>query len=209
MMLLWAVVTSYLMGSIPTAYLFGKYYKGIDIRKFGSGNVGATNAIRVLGKKPGVMVLLIDIIKGIIPLTIVGDIFALEGVFFRILLGVAVVVGHNWTIFLQFKGGKGIATSFGVLIGLTLKFAMLRPVLLMGVFSWAVVFLAFGYVSLASIFASTLLPILMLLTDQSFELIMLGVIFCVFVVVRHRPNIKRLLAGKEPHVSFPFQKNKK
>ena len=209
MMLLWAVITSYLMGSIPTAYLFGKYYKGIDIRKFGSGNVGATNAIRVLGKKPGVMVLLIDIIKGIIPLTIVGDIFALEGVFFRILLGVAVVVGHNWTIFLQFKGGKGIATSFGVLIGLTLKFAMLRPVLLMGVFSWAVVFLAFGYVSLASIFASTLLPILMLLTDQSFELIMLGVIFCVFVVVRHRPNIKRLLAGKEPHVSFPFQKNKK
>ena len=123
-------------------------------------------------------------------------------------LGIIAVAGHNWTVFLQFKGGKGIATSLGVLIGLTIKIVEIRPVLISSVLSWLAVFLLTGFVSLASIAASTLLPLYMLLFGESFEFVLMGVVFCVFVVVRHRSNIKRLLAGEERRVKFSFQKNK-
>jgi len=201
-----ALIVSYLIGSVPTAYVFGKLYKGIDIREHGSGNVGATNAIRVLGKVPGFTVLLIDICKGVLPLTLVGNIFSLETAFSRVMLGLAVVAGHNWTIFLNFKGGKGIATSLGVLIGLALQFPELRVVLYICLLSWLIAFLACGYVSLASILAATLMPVVMVVTGQPFEIVLLGVIFCIFVVVRHQPNIKRLLSGKESRVNLPFHK---
>ena len=108
-----SVVISYLIGSIPTAYIFGKKLKGIDIRKHGSGNMGATNAIRVLGKGPGTLVLLIDIAKGIIPTTIMADLLGTTDLWMRLVWGLIAVCGHNWTVFLQFKGGKGIATGLG------------------------------------------------------------------------------------------------
>src|SRR3989338_148119 len=104
-----SLAVCYLIGSIPTAYWMGRLCKGIDIRRHGSGNVGATNAFRVLGKIPGSIVLLVDVLKGAVAVTIVGDLFGLEHVGSRVLLAVAVVMGHNWTIFLNFKGGKGIA----------------------------------------------------------------------------------------------------
>ncbi|MCK5581101.1 MAG: glycerol-3-phosphate 1-O-acyltransferase PlsY [Candidatus Omnitrophica bacterium] len=200
------ILTSYLLGSFPTAYLFGKVYKGIDIREHGSGNVGATNVFRVLGKVPGITVLVIDILKGVIALTVVGDLFCLQGVVARALLGVAVVVGHNWTVFLKFKGGKGVATSLGVLIGLTIKFSVLRPVLFICLSGWIISFVLSGYVSLASIFASILMPVVMVLTGQKLEIIISGVVFCGFVVLRHRPNIKRLLGGNESRIFVPFQR---
>ncbi|HOW35885.1 MAG TPA: glycerol-3-phosphate 1-O-acyltransferase PlsY [Candidatus Omnitrophota bacterium] len=203
-----SIIISYLLGSIPTAYLFGRLYKGIDIRQHGSGNVGATNAFRVLGKIPGTIVLLLDIAKGTVAVALVVDLLGLEGIIFRVLAGIAVVIGHNWTVFLQFKGGKGIATGLGVLIGLTIKIAAIRPVLLLTVATWAVVFLATGYVSVSSVTAATLLPLFMLLLNGSIELIILGVIFCIFVVLRHRPNIKRLIAGTESRVNLPFRKKK-
>src|SRR3989338_4435021 len=170
MKVLLAIAISYLIGSIPTAYIFGKWYKGIDIRQHGSGNAGATNVFRVLGKWPGIIVLTLDILKGIVAVVVIGDLFGLTQVWPIILLGVAGVAGHNWTVFLNFKGGKGIATSLGVLIGLTIKIAAIRPVLFMTVVIWAVCFIVSGFVSLASIVAATILPILMVATNQSFEI---------------------------------------
>ncbi|MBU0467734.1 MAG: glycerol-3-phosphate 1-O-acyltransferase PlsY [Candidatus Omnitrophica bacterium] len=205
-MIILGILISYLIGSIPTAYIFGKLNKGIDIREHGSGNSGATNVFRVLGKKPGIIVLILDILKGVLPVVIVADALGSTQVIERILFAVCAVCGHNWTIFLKFKGGKGIATSLGVLIGLTIKIASIRIVLILTVLSWLVSFAITGIVSLSSIIAGTLLPIVMVFTGQSFEIICLGVVFCIFVTLRHRPNIKRLLSGKEPKVKLPFHK---
>ena len=197
---------SYLLGSIPSAYIFGKIYKSIDIREHGSGNVGATNVFRVLGKWPGVIVLLCDILKGIIAVAIVPDVLSMSDVLVRIVMAISVVVGHNWTVFLSFKGGKGIATSLGVLIGLTIKIAVIRPVLLWTLLIWVICFLLTSIVSFSSVIAATSLPVIMVITDQEFKIVFLGVIFCVFVVLRHRPNIKRLFVGKEPKVPSIFKK---
>ena len=208
MKLPFAMVLGYLIGSIPTAYIYGKISKGIDIRQHGSGNVGATNVFRVLGKGPGITVLLLDILKGMVAVALIPDLLALSEISHRILLAVAVVCGHNWTIFLGFKGGKGIATSFGVLIGLTLKVAAIRPVLLGTILIWLTTFLITQIVSISSIAAATCLPIIMALTGQDFQVTCLGILFCIFVVLRHKANIKRLFAGQEPRVPFPFQKKK-
>jgi glycerol-3-phosphate acyltransferase PlsY len=126
----------------------------------------------------------------------------LEGIFYRVALGVVAVAGHNWTVFLQFKGGKGIATSLGVLIGLTIKVAAIRPVLFFSILSWLAVFLTTGFVSLSSIVAAILLPVLMVISNQPLELVSLGIIFCVLVIIRHRPNIKKLLSGEESRVNI-------
>ena len=208
MKLVLALWLGYFLGAIPTAYIAGRLLKDIDIRKHGSGNVGATNVFRVLGKGPGIVVLVLDILKGVLAVTLVGDIFGLTQVGQRVLLALAAVAGHNWTVFLDFKGGKGIATSLGALIGLTIKIAFIRPVLLFTLLTWLAVFLATGFVSLASIVASVFLPIIMALTGQEFPLVVLGVILCVFVVVRHRPTIKRLWEGQESRISLPYFKKK-
>ncbi len=204
-----AMISAYLIGSIPTAYIYGKLYKGIDIRQYGSGNVGATNVFRVLGKIPGIIVLLLDVLKGVIAVAVVADVFGLTENIYRLVLAICVVIGHNWTIFLKFKGGKGIATSLGVLIGLTIKIISIRPVLLFTLCIWIISFLISNIVSFASIIAAVWLPFIMIFTNQPFEIICLGVIFCIFVVVRHRPNIKRLLSGQEPRTSISFLKKKK
>jgi len=203
-----SLVVGYLIGSLPTAYLMGRFCKGIDIRRHGSGNVGATNALRVLGKIPGSIVLLADVFKGAVAVTIVGDLFGLEHAGYRVLLAVVVVAGHNWTIFLNFKGGKGIAASLGVLIGLTIKIPSLCPILLISVLTWLIIFFMSGFVSLASMVSAVLLPFLMAGFNQPLEMVVLGIIFCVFVILRHRLNIKRLLCGKESRVEFPFRRKK-
>jgi Predicted membrane protein len=136
-----SLIAAYLIGSIPTAFIFAKFLKGLDIRKAGSGNVGATNAFRVLGKLPGILVLVIDIIKGLICTTLIADFLPVAWInIWRIVLGVVVVVGHNWTIFLNFKGGKGMATSLGVLIGLAIKISGIRIVLALSVGVWLFLF---------------------------------------------------------------------
>ncbi len=198
---------SYLIGSIPTAYIFGRVLKKIDIREYGSGNVGATNAFRVLGKGPGIIVLLLDILKGVVATAGVSTLLGTDNLWALVALSVMVVVGHNWTVFLNFKGGKGIATSLGVLIGLTLKLSAIRPVLFLALLSWIVVFLISGFVSLSSMAAATVLPFLMIYFNQPLEVVSLGIIICIFVILRHRPNIRRLLSGKESRVNF-FSKKK-
>jgi acyl phosphate:glycerol-3-phosphate acyltransferase len=202
------IILSYLIGSIPTAYIVGKKLKGIDIREHGSGNVGATNVFRVLGKGPGIIVLFCDILKGTVVVTLLADILGLTDILQRLILSLFVVGGHNWTVFLNFKGGKGIATSLGVLIGLTIKIAMIRPVLLWTILLWIACFLITGIVSLSSIIAATGLPVIMVMTHQEFKVVCLGVIFCLFVVLRHRSNIRRLLKGQESAIPLPFHKKK-
>lgn len=200
MNLFFGCLLSYLIGSIPTAYIFGRLYKGIDIRQYGSGNVGATNVFRVLGKIPGIIVLLIDILKGVVPVVFVANALQLHQTLDYILLSLAAVVGHNWTVFLNFKGGKGIATSLGVLIGMAIQMPIIKPVLLGTLLVWVVCFLISRYVSLASIVAAVALPLLSLLTHQSIEFQILSVVFCVFVIWRHQPNIQRLKKGQESRV---------
>ena len=202
-----AIITSYLLGSCPTAYIFGRLLKGIDIRDFGSGNVGATNALRVLGKGPGIAVLLLDIFKGLAAVSILGRIFGpkipgLSREALSVLLGICCIMGHNWTIFLRFKGGKGIATSLGVLIGLAVNLQGLRIVLGLAIATWFIAFLLTRIVSLASILSALLLPVYMFLSGQPAILMFSSLILSFFVILRHRPNLNRLLQGKEPRLNF-------
>lgn len=203
-----SLLVTYLIGSFPTAFVFAKLYKRIDIRQYGSGNIGATNAFRILGKLPGIIVLIIDIFKGLICPTLIADLFGPVALINRMVLGIAVVVGHNWTLFLKFKGGKGMATGLGVLIGLAIKAPLVRPALLLSVLIWIVIFSLSGIVSLSSIVAAFFLPILMVFFSVPLELIVLGIIFCAFVVLRHQSNISRLLKREEPLVFKPFLKRK-
>lgn len=201
-----AGVFSYLLGSLPTAYLAGKILKKIDIREHGSGNVGATNVFRVLGKYPGIAVLCIDILKGVLAVTVVANIFGLTEVVERVTLGLIAVAGHNWTVFLNFKGGKGVATSLGIFVGLSICLPSFRIVIILTVLAWGICFLLTGYVSLSSILAAIVLPLTMVATNQGLSLICFGVVASIFIVVRHRANIKRLLSGQESRVVLPFHK---
>lgn len=207
-MIFLAIIASYIFGSIPTAYLYGRLFKGIDIRKSGSGNVGATNALRVLGKKAGLVVLLIDISKGIIPVVFISDFIinnnysGLSEDFIRIVLGISCILGHNWTIFLNFKGGKGVATTFGVIIGLSLRVPGLALIMGLVILGWFSVFLLTRVVSLASILSSISFPVLAVVFKQTKTMVVFAFLVCVFILIRHIPNIKRILQGKESRISF-------
>jgi len=196
------IILSYLIGSIPTAYIFGRLVKGIDIRKFGSGNVGATNALRVLGKGWGVAVFIIDCLKGLIPVLFLASLLIqknlpLSDVLLRIILGMACVCGHNWTIFLKFKGGKGVATSLGFLLGLGFSVSGFIYVIILSILAWVLVFAFLRIVSLASIIASILLPVLSIVLRQQPEIIALSFILAILSLIRHKSNISRLLKGQE------------
>lgn len=199
------VFISYLIGSFPTAYILGRILKRIDIRKFGSGNVGATNAFRILGRTAGISVLIIDILKGIIPVVFISEFIIYHIPFLtpeiiRIILGLTAVLGHNWTIFLNFKGGKGVATSLGVLIGLGIKISNFSYVLFGLVSVWLLALLISRMVSLASILAALALPGFMSLFIKSKDLIMISLFFSLFIILRHKSNIQRILQGREPRI---------
>lgn len=202
-----AIIISYLIGSIPTAYIFGRLLKGIDIRKFGSGNVGATNALRVLGKGPGITVLILDMLKGFVVVVFLGNLLApqvpsLPDELLRVILGTSCICGHNWTIFLRFKGGKGIASTFGVLLGLSVKIPGLKLVLGLVILTWLIVFIISRVVSLASVLCGIALPIYTIVFKQSNLLIYLSLLLCIFVILRHKNNLKRICQGKEPRLKF-------
>jgi glycerol-3-phosphate acyltransferase PlsY len=199
-------IVSYLIGSIPTAYIFGRLLKGIDIRTQGSGNIGATNALRVLGKGPGITVLVLDILKGMLPVLIIGG-YVLRRTGFApelalIPIGVGAICGHIWTVFLNFNGGKGVATTLGALIGLAFSVPGLNAVLGLVVLTWLAVFLVSRVVSLASIIAALALPALMFVFHQSTALLCTGGVLTAFTLYRHKGNVKRLLEGKEKKLSF-------
>lgn len=196
------IIFSYLIGSIPTAYIFVRLLKGEDIRKSGSGNVGATNALRVLGKKAGASVLALDILKGFIAVFFLGGrlssgIPEASGRMLLVTLGIACVCGHVWTVFLKFKGGKGVATTLGVLLALSLKVPGLKIVLALTLASWLAVFLLTRIVSLASVLACVSFPIYMAVFKQDPSMILITGLLAGFIVLRHRANLSRLLQGKE------------
>lgn len=208
--MLWIILAtaiSYLLGSIPNAYIFGRVFGGIDIRKAGSGNVGATNALRILGKRAGITVLLLDILKGFLAVILLGSIFSsritvISQESLRIILGVACIIGHNWPLFLGFKGGKGIATSLGVMLALAIGISGLRAVLLALFLTWLGIFLMAKIVSLASVITAVALPLYLLLFKLPLSLILLGIVLSILVLWRHKANLMRLLQGKEPRLQF-------
>lgn len=193
-----AVVTAYIIGSIPTAYIAGKAIKGIDIRDHGSGNVGATNVFRSVGKIPAVAVFIIDCLKGVISVTLIPygaqmitTAPAARSNVFYILLALASIVGHIWTCFLNFRGGKGVATAAGAIIGL-------YPLLFSGgLFVWIIIFSLWKYVSLASIFAAVSLPLLAVIFNNDLSTVIFMSILSLGAVYSHRENIRRLIQGKE------------
>jgi glycerol-3-phosphate acyltransferase PlsY len=205
-MLLVGLIASYLIGSIPTAYIFGRIAKGIDIREFGSGNVGATNTFRVLGRGPGLAVLAIDILKGFISAAYIAGLFlyispVARPELYRIFTGLSVILGHNWPLFLKFKGGKGVATSGGVVAGLIPKIFWL------GFVVWCVVFYLTGYISVASIITSMSIPLFTLFFGEPTEIVVFMSILCLIIVYKHRSNLKRLKNGEEKRIPL-FKKSK-
>jgi glycerol-3-phosphate acyltransferase PlsY len=189
-----AVVLSYIAGSIPAAYVAGKS-RGIDLRRFGSGNLGATNVVRALGWKIGLMVFAFDLAKGAIPVLVLPQwtAGALSREVVAILCGVAAILGHFRPVFLRFgKGGKGVATAAGVF------FALAPLPMLAAVAVFAVVVLATGYVSLGSLTAAVVLPSLLLVTEGlRSPIFQVSVVLAVFVFWTHRANIRRLRRGEE------------
>lgn len=231
-------IAAYLIGSIPFGVLISRS-KGIDITRHGSGNVGATNVFRIVGKRFGVLCLILDFFKGFLPAAIAINLLRVQGETpplslpflwgmaegypadrqleahtIQIITAMAAIVGHNYSIFLKFKGGKGIATSAGVL-------AALMPLILLGmVIVWIATFFLSGYVSLASILAALSLPILRHLGDRlqhvnhdkslpslweagswNKPLLVFAVVACLLAVWRHHANIRRLVTGTENRIT--------
>ncbi len=190
-------VAAYLLGSIPTGYLVARA-KGIDIRAVGSGNIGATNVFRILGKPAGILVLVVDGLKGFAACSWLADfviqLFAvapgqIENV--RIIAGITAVLGHNFTCWLKFKGGKGIATSAGVYFAL----APLAAGIALG--TWIIVFALGRYVSVASIAAAVALPAAVWFTTDSLFLRIVTTALGLLAIFKHKDNIQRLLDGTE------------
>ncbi len=200
-----AIFISYLIGAIPCAYIFCRLIKGVDIRKSGSGNVGATNASRVLGKPLGIVVLLLDIFKGFLAVWLLAglSIFKATGISSETLgvtLGLSCVAGHNWPIFLGFKGGKGIATTLGVLLALALQVSELKIILVFSLLTWIAAFIITRVVSVASILAGISLPIYAVLFGSPKAIVLFCVVLSLLAVLRHLPNIKRIFQGEEPRI---------
>ncbi|WP_127585302.1 glycerol-3-phosphate 1-O-acyltransferase PlsY [Paenibacillus koleovorans] len=185
-----SILIGYLLGSISFSYLFGKLGKGIDIRSHGSGNAGATNTLRVLGVGPAIAVLLLDAAKGIAAVWIAIGL-ADSNEWAPVLAGLAAIAGHNWPVFLGFKGGKGIATTVGV--AATLCFL---PTLFAGILAIVCIALT-RYVSLGSLVLTGLLPIFLLLMGRPTEIVIASLVIAAFAYFRHRTNIVKLIQGKE------------
>ncbi len=196
------LAAAYFLGSIPTAYWVGKLVYGLDIREFGSRSIGATNTLRVLGKWPALVVLLLDVLKGfaaiLVARWICSQYFPLDHQIWTSwaisLAGLAALLGHSRSIWLKFSGGKSVATGLGVVLALS------WPVALSALAIFAVTIAVFRIVSLGSILAALTAIILICVLDEPTSYRLLVVAGGLYVVARHRANIMRLLAGTEPHV---------
>ena len=192
------VLFSYLVGAIPFGYLIAKYMYGVNIREHGSGNTGATNVYRVLGAKAGGLTALLDISKGLIPVLIARSMFHEPYVW--AVVGAAAVVGHIFSVYLRFGGGKGIATSFGVALGLSPICALMAFVV------WLIMASYTGYVSLASMTAF-FFGALCTYFFAPLPITATFIAMFLLVVFAHRENIKRLIAGTERKTRMPWQKS--
>lgn len=184
------IVVSYLLGSVSFSVLLAKLLKGIDIRQYGSGNAGATNTLRVLGKGPAILVLLLDVMKGIAAVWL-GAWVGGWGTWAPALCGIAAIIGHNWPLYFRFRGGKGIATTIGVMA--TLCF---WPALIAGIIAILSIFIT-RYVSLGSLIFVALTPVFLLITGFTPPELWTSLIIAVFAFWRHRTNIVKIVEGRE------------
>jgi len=192
---------SYLIGSVPVGLIVGKLTRGVDIRKFGSGNIGFTNAWRTLGWGPGIVVFVLDVAKGVGPVLLSKQLGM--GPLAVIGSGLLAILGHNFSVFLKFSGGKGVSTSLGVIIGIAPAIAATA----LGF--WLVLLAITRYVSVSSIVAAASVPTLMWLSPRIYgfpvalEYRVLALVAAALILVRHSSNLKRLCAGTEPKVGQP------
>lgn len=194
-----AFIVGFIHGSIPFGFIMVKVLRGTDIRDYGSGNIGATNVMRVVGKFPGICVFLLDVMKGLLPALIFRLIFDSNA---GISAGVGAIAGHMFTPILKFRGGKGVATSLGVFIGLV----PIASAVAFGV--WLILLVSLRWVSLASMVAAISLPAFLYLSRSSAVsefspgLLIFALVATLAVIIKHTANIKRLLKGKEPKFSW-------
>ncbi|BAC88604.1 glycerol-3-phosphate 1-O-acyltransferase PlsY [Gloeobacter violaceus] len=194
---IWAA--SYLAGSLPAGYLAGRRLKNIDIREFGSGSTGATNVLRTLGRGPAAAVLLFDVFKGLFAVWLARTLAGGEdaGAWIVLGAGLAAIVGHSWPVWLAFRGGKSVAVSVGLLLG------MHWPVALTVAAVWGVCFAVTRIVSFASIVAAAATPLCFYLWRAPLPFTLFGLLGGIYIVWRHRGNIERLLQGTEPKIGDP------
>ncbi len=194
-----ALFLSYLLGSIPFSFIIARLTGGIDIRRYGSGNIGATNVLRTVGKIPAFSALILDILKGVVTVTLLSKFFYRYGVnigyeSFGILMGLAVICGHIWTVFLKFKGGKGVATSAGVLLFLCPEALAVAAVV------WLITVILTRFVSLGSIIGSISLPIAAAIMGKSLQMVIFTITLCLISSYKHKTNIIRLINREEPKI---------
>lgn len=185
--ILWIVI-AYLIGSIPVGVILAKT-KGADPRKVGSGNIGATNVMRAAGKTLGILTLIGDILKGLIPTTLA--LYSKQPASVVAAIGFAVFIGHLFPLFLKFKGGKGVATGVGVYL------AVSPPAILINIVIFILVLLKWRYVSLGSLVGTGLMPLALLVLKKPHEYVYLSLIIGILIFIKHKDNIRRLLEGKE------------
>lgn len=187
---------AYLFGAVPTGFIIVKLLKSIDIRERGSGNIGATNVKRVLGTAWFFIVLFLDAMKGFIPVFLAGYFFGETMDYLGVIVGAFAVIGHTFTVFLKFKGGKGVATALGVFLGLA-PFSLISS---LAVFLILLAF--FGYISLGSIVAAALLPAFIFIYGEGLQVFWLAVVLAGFIIYKHKDNISRLINGTENKFSL-------
>jgi acyl phosphate:glycerol-3-phosphate acyltransferase len=191
------IALAYLIGSLSPAVFLGKWLKGIDIREYGSGNPGTTNALRVLGTPLGATVLVLDILKGFLPVLLARFV---AGPVVVVLVAVAALVGHNWSVFLRGRGGKGVATGAGTIL------AMMPLALVALVAAFLAVLLGTSYVSLASLTAAVLFPVLTIASERPMAFVVYSVVGAAIVAWAHRGNIRRLVRGEERKIDRPWRR---
>lgn len=188
-----SILLSYLLGAVPFGLLFAKVFSGVDVRTVGSGNIGATNVLRSSGKKAAILTLLADMLKGFLPPVLA--MLAFQNDYLCVLSGAAAILGHNFPVYLDFKGGKGVATSFGVMLAVS-------PLIgLISLLAWLIAAYIWRYSSLSALISFALYPLLTFAIYPASEPHGLLALFIAgLIYVRHRENIKRLLAGTEPKI---------
>jgi acyl phosphate:glycerol-3-phosphate acyltransferase len=201
------IIVAYLIGSIPFSVLVGKIFYGIDVREFGSGNAGATNTFRVLGKKAGIPVLILDVLKGTVAVWmsfLINETLTTEQelVNFQLVLGVAALLGHIFPVYVGFRGGKGIATLLGIMLAIHPSAAGLSALV------FILIFVVFRIVSLSSIIAAISFPLIVIFifTTGVKSLVIFSIFIAVIVVFTHQKNIERLLRNEEAKLSFSSKK---
>lgn len=182
-------ILSFLLGSIPFGFLICKFSLGVDIRKLGSGNIGTTNVMRIAGPTIGILVLILDTSKGLVPV-LLAKAFSFSPIWV-VFAGISAILGHIFSPFIGFRGGRGVATGLGVVIGITPLIALFLFLI------WGMVVIVFRYVSLASLISAFAFPLLMTSTNQPLPYLVLSFIISALVIARHKPNLERLFKGQE------------